>query len=136
MVRCYFLNKKTTRRILPAGRGLHVFGLAFKPLSYDVCSILNTIPNGLRKPFNGTLHCSLQGDAGVTALEAHEHVVGHCLCQGMTLLLQVATNGLFQLGYLPPGRVKKREHETSFWCHVPSPDRAEADGHQSSVRLA
>jgi hypothetical protein len=42
----------------------------------------------------------------------------------------------FQLGYLPPGRVKNWEHDASLCCHVPIPDRAEAEGHHSSICLA
>jgi hypothetical protein len=86
----------------------------FKPLSYDTCSILNVIPGSLRKTFDGPLHCRLQGDTGVTTPEAHEYMVGHRLCQSTTLLLQTAADGLLQLGYLAPGRVKKREHDVSF----------------------
>jgi hypothetical protein len=44
---------------VPAGRGLRTFGLAFEPLGYDACSILNAIPSGIRKPLNGPLHCRL-----------------------------------------------------------------------------
>jgi hypothetical protein len=63
-------------------------------------------------------------------------VVGHCLCQSTALLLQAAANSLLQLGYLPPDRVKKRENDASLWCCVPIPDKAEAEGCQSSVCLA
>jgi hypothetical protein len=122
----YLLNKKKRKQL--AGWGLRIFGLAFEPLNYDAHSILNAIPGGLHKPFDRPLHRMLQGDAGVEAPEAHEHVVGHRLCQGAALLLHAATNGLFQLGYLSPGRVKVLEHDASFWCRVPSTDRAEAEG--------
>jgi hypothetical protein len=64
-------KEKTTSR----ARGLRVFRLAFEPLSYDACSILNAIPGNLHKPFDRPLHRRLQGDAGVTAPEAHEKVV-------------------------------------------------------------
>jgi hypothetical protein len=59
----------------------------FEPLGYDACNILNVVSSGLRKPFNGPLHCRLQGDVGVAALEVHEHVVGHRLCQRAAFLL-------------------------------------------------
>jgi hypothetical protein len=130
----YLLNKN--KRKLPAGQGLRVLRLMFEPLSYDACSIPNVVPGTLCKPFDGPLHRRLQGDTGVLTPEAHEHVVDHRLCQGAALLLQATTNGLFQLGYLPPHRVKKWEHDASLCCHVPSPDRAEAEGCQSGVCLA
>jgi hypothetical protein len=41
-----------------------------------------------------------------------------------------------ELGYLPSGRVKTWELDTSFWCRVPSLDRVETEGRQSSVYLA
>jgi hypothetical protein len=97
-----FIEQKKKRRKLPAGQGLRIFELALKPLGYDVGSIHNVIPSGLRKTFKGPLHRRLQGGTGITAPEAHEHVVGHRLCQGTALLLQAAANGLFQLGYLSP----------------------------------
>jgi hypothetical protein len=46
----------------------------------------------------------------------------------------VAADSLLQLGYLPLGRVKKRKNDADFSCHVPSPDRAEDKGRQSSIR--
>jgi hypothetical protein len=48
----------------------------------------------------------------------------------------VAADSLLQLGYLPLGRVKKRKNDADFSCHVPSPDRAEDKGRQSSICLA
>jgi hypothetical protein len=48
----------------------------------------------------------------------------------------VATDSLLQLGYFPPCRVQKRKYDTSFWCRVPTPDRAKVEGRQSSVCLA
>jgi hypothetical protein len=116
--------------------GLHVFGLTLELLGYDACNIFNADPGSLRRPFHRPLHHRLQGDARVTAPEAHQHVVSHCLCQSATLLLQAAADSLLQLGYLPPGRVKKREHNACLWCHVPVLDRAEAEGCQSSIGLA
>jgi hypothetical protein len=99
-------------------------------------SVLNAIPGGLRRPFDGPLHHRLQGDGGVTAPEAHQHVVSHCLCQSIVFLLQAAADSLLQLGYLPPDQVKKRKYDASFRCRVPSPDRVEAKGCQSSICLA
>jgi hypothetical protein len=40
------------------------------------------------------------------------------------------------VGYFPPWRVQKGKYDTGFWCRVPTPDRAEAEGRQSSVCLA
>jgi hypothetical protein len=51
-----------------------------EPLCYRVGSILNAVPGSLRRPFDETLHHRLQGDAGVTASEAHQHMVSHRLC--------------------------------------------------------
>jgi hypothetical protein len=76
--------------------------------------MFNAIPGGLRRPFNGPLHHKLQGDDGVTAPEAHQHVVSHRLCQSTAFLLQAAADSLLQLGYLPPDQVKKRKYDTSF----------------------
>jgi hypothetical protein len=67
--------------------GLHVYRVTLELLGYDACSIFNADPGGLCIPFDRPLHCRLQGDAGVMAPEAHQHVVGHCLCQSTTLLL-------------------------------------------------
>jgi hypothetical protein len=96
------MTKNVEKAVSRVG-GLRIFGIAFKLLGYDVCSVLNTILASLHKPFDGPLHRMLQGDAGVTALEAHEHLVGHHLCESVALLLQAATDGLLQLGYLPHG---------------------------------
>jgi hypothetical protein len=63
-------------------------------------------------------------------------VLSHRLCQSATLLLQSAVGSLFQLGYLSPDRVKKREHDASLWCCVPVPNRAKAKGRQNSIYLA
>jgi hypothetical protein len=129
------MTKKDEKAASRVG-GLCIFGLTFKLLSYDMCSILNAVPGGLRKPFKGPLHRILQGDARVAAPEAHEHMVGHRLSQSVALLLQVAVVVLLQLGYLPPDQVKKWENDASFWCRVPSPNRAGAEGCQSSICLA
>jgi hypothetical protein len=100
---------------LPVGwGGLCIFGLALEPLGYGMCNIFNTDPGDLRRPFDRPLHRRIQGDAGVTAPEAHQHVVDHRLCQSMALLLQAAADNVLQLGYLPPGRVKKWEHGASL----------------------
>jgi hypothetical protein len=116
--------------------GLHVFKLVFEPLGYNACNIPNAVPGSLYKPLDMPLHRRLQEDVGVTAPEGYQHVVGHRLCQSVAILLQAGADGLLQHGYLPPDRVKKRENDTNFWCHVPSPDRAEAEGRQSSVCVA
>jgi hypothetical protein len=60
--------------------GLCVLRLTLEPLYYRAGNILNVVPDGLRRPFDGPLHHRLQGDAGVTAPEAHQHVVNHHLC--------------------------------------------------------
>jgi hypothetical protein len=65
-----------------------------KPLGYDVCNIFNAKTGGLRRLFDRPLYCELQGDAGVMAPEAHQHVVGHLLCQSTALLLQAAVDSL------------------------------------------
>jgi hypothetical protein len=117
------------RRKLPAGRGgLHVFRLILEPLGYDACNAFNADPGSLHRPFDRPLHRRLQGDAGVTALKSHQHLLSHHLCQSAALLLQVAADSLLQMGYLPPDRVKNREHDTSLWCPVPILDKAKAEG--------
>jgi hypothetical protein len=127
-----FIKKKGPAR----WGGLQVFGLALEPLGYGARSIFIADPGGFRRFFHRPLHHGLQGDAGVTDPEAYQHVLGHCLCQSVALLLQKAADSLLHLGYLCLGRVKKREHDASFWCHVPGLDRAEAEGRQGSIRLA
>jgi hypothetical protein len=67
--------------------GLRVLGLTLEPLRYGSGSILNAIPGGLHRSFDGPLHRRLQGDGGVTAPEAHQHVVSHRLCQSTAFLL-------------------------------------------------
>jgi hypothetical protein len=54
----------------------------------------------------------------------------------VAFLLQAAADSLLQLGYFPPCRVQKEMYDTGFWCRVPTPDRTEAEGCQSSVCLA
>jgi hypothetical protein len=54
----------------------------------------------------------------------------------VTFLLQAATDSLLQLGYFPLCRVQKGKYDAGFRCHIPSPDRVEAKGCQSSVCLA
>jgi hypothetical protein len=76
-------------------------------LGYGMRSIFNADPGGFCRFFDGPLHHGLQGDVGVMASEAHQHVLGHCLCQSVALLLQTAANSLLQLGYLCLSRVKK-----------------------------
>jgi hypothetical protein len=85
----------TKKRKQPARRGgLCIFGLALESLGYRTCSIFNTEPGGLRKSFNRLLHHRLQGDAGVTAPEAHQHVPSHRLCQSAALVLQTVADSL------------------------------------------
>jgi hypothetical protein len=87
----------------PARRGgLCVFTLTLEPLSYGTCNNFNADPGGFCRFFDRLLHRGLHGDAGVMALEAHQHVLDHCLCQSVALLLQTAVNSLLQLGYLRP----------------------------------
>jgi hypothetical protein len=54
--------------------------LTLEPLCYHAGSILNAVPGSLRIPFDRPLHRRLQGDPGVTTLEAHQHMVSHRLC--------------------------------------------------------
>jgi hypothetical protein len=54
----------------------------------------------------------------------------------VAFLLQAAADSLLQLGYFPPYRVQKGKYDNGFWCRVPTPDRVEAKGHQSSACLA
>jgi hypothetical protein len=66
---------------------LRVFGFMLELLGYGAHSIFNVDPDGFHRFFDGPLHHGLQGDAGVTAPKAHQHVLGHRLCQSMALLL-------------------------------------------------
>jgi hypothetical protein len=70
-----FIHKKC-----PARRGgLCVFTLALEPLRYGTRNIFNADPGGFRRFFDRPLHRGLLGDAGVMALEAHQHVLDHRL---------------------------------------------------------
>jgi hypothetical protein len=129
-------NNRKRRKSYSTAEGLCVFRLTFEPLCYRAGSFLNTVPDSLHRPFDRPLHHRLQGDAGVTAPEAHQHVVSHCLCYNTAFLLQEAVDNLLQLRYFPPCRVQKGKYDAGFRCRVPSPDRVEAKGHQSSVCLA
>jgi hypothetical protein len=111
----------------PQGRRPPCLRLTLEPLGYGTCNIFNADPAGLCRPFDRPLNHRLQRDAGVTTLEAHQHVVDHRPCQSTSLLLQAATDSLFQLGYLPPDRVKMPRDP---------PNWAKAEGHQSSICLA
>jgi hypothetical protein len=64
------INRKR-RKSYSRAEGLHVLRLTLEPLYYRMGSILNAIPGSLCRPFDGPLHCRLQGDAGVMAPEAH-----------------------------------------------------------------
>jgi hypothetical protein len=48
----------------------------------------------------------------------------------------VAADSLLQQGYFSLCRVQKGKYDIGFWCRVPTPDRAELEGRQSSVCLA
>jgi hypothetical protein len=49
------------------------------------------------------------------AVEAQQHVLCHCLSQGMILLLQLAADDL-QLGNLGSNGVKKWKNDTNLLC--------------------
>jgi hypothetical protein len=73
-----YWNNRKRRKSYSRAEGLHI--LMLEPLCYRVGSILNAVSGSLRIPFDGPLHHRLQGDTGVTAPEAHQHVVSHRLC--------------------------------------------------------
>jgi hypothetical protein len=75
----YSSNRKR-RKSYSWAEGLRVLRLTLEPLYYHAGSILNVVTGRIRRPFDGPLHRRLQGDAGVTAPEAHQHVVSHRLC--------------------------------------------------------
>jgi hypothetical protein len=62
--------------------GLRVFGFTLEPLDYGARNIFNADPGGFRRFFD-----ELQGDAGVIALEAHQHMLSLRMCQSVALLL-------------------------------------------------
>jgi hypothetical protein len=101
---CHLLGEQKEKKTKSRVGGIRFFRLTLELLSYGACNIFNADPGGLHRPFDKPLHHRLQGDAGVTTPEAHQHVVGQRLCQSEALL-QVATGSLLQLGYLPPDRV-------------------------------
>jgi hypothetical protein len=70
------------------------------------------------------------------AVEAQQHVLCHCLSQGMILLLQLAADDLLQLGNLGSSGVKKWKHDTNLLCQEPKAEGVEAKGHHSSLGLA
>jgi hypothetical protein len=75
-----YWNNRKRRKSYSRAEGLCILRLALEPLCYRVGSILNAVSSSLRRPFDMPLHRRLQGDAGVTAPEAYQHVVSHRLC--------------------------------------------------------
>jgi hypothetical protein len=75
-----YWNNRKRRKSYSRAEGLRVLRLMLELLCYCVGSILNAVPGSLRRPFDGPLHRRLQGDAGVTAPKAHQHMVSHHLC--------------------------------------------------------
>jgi hypothetical protein len=73
-----YLQKKCPAR----WGGLRVFGFTLERLDYGAHNIFNADPGGFRRFFD-----ELQGDAGVTALEAHQHMLSLRMCQSVALLL-------------------------------------------------
>jgi hypothetical protein len=94
MAQCHLLERQKEKKTVSRARGLRDFRLALELLGYGVCNIFNTDLGGLRRPFDSPLHRRLQGDAGVTISEAHQHVVDHRMYQSMALLLQAAADTL------------------------------------------
>jgi hypothetical protein len=75
-----YWNNRKRRKSCSRAEGLRVLRLTLEPLCYRVGRFLNAVLGILRRPFDEPLHRRLKGDAGVTAPEAHQHVVSHRLC--------------------------------------------------------
>jgi hypothetical protein len=107
--------------------GLGVFRLALEAIGNGARSVFNAGRGGFRRFFGGPLHHGLQGDGWIAAAEAHQHVLGHCLGQSTTFLLDAAADSILQLGYLHCGRVKEGDRGATFWGRTTGPDGAEAE---------
>jgi hypothetical protein len=64
-----------------------------EPCSHELRGILDAVPSCLGL-YVRALHHWLQGNLGVPAVEAQQHMLCHYLSQGMALLLESATNNL------------------------------------------
>jgi hypothetical protein len=84
---------------------------------------------GILRFLYGPLHHRLQRNLGVLASKAHQHVLGHRLCQDSTLHHELATDDLLQPRHLGPGGVKKKEHGANLLCREPRAEGAEAKWH-------
>jgi hypothetical protein len=71
----------------------------------------------------------LQGNLGVLAVEAQQHVLWYCLSQGSAFFLQSAADNLLQPRHLGSSRVKKRNYDINLLCREPRAEGAEDKGH-------
>jgi hypothetical protein len=78
----------------------------------------------------------LQGNLGVPAVEAQQHVLWYCLSQGSVPLLQSATDNLPQLRHLGTSRVKEWKHGINLLRREPRAEGIEAKGHQGGLGMA
>jgi hypothetical protein len=99
---------------------LRIYKLMLEPRSYDLHGVLDVGPGNLLRLHDGPLRHELKGDLGLPALETCQHMLRHCLRQGMTLCLQ--------LQHLGPSRVKQREHNTDLFQWIPGAEGTEAKG--------
>jgi hypothetical protein len=107
---------------------LRVFSLTLKPRSHELRGILVAGPSCFFGLCVRAMRHWLQGDLGVSAMEAQHHVLCYCLSQGTTLLLQSVADDL-HLGHLGPSGVKKWKHDIDLLCREPRANGAEAKGH-------
>jgi hypothetical protein len=107
--------------------GLGVFRLTLEAVGDGARSVFNAGRGGFHRFFGGPLHHGLQGDGWITAVEAHQHVLGHRLGQSTAFLLDAAADSILQLGYLCRGRVKEGDRSATFWGRAAGLDGAEAE---------
>jgi hypothetical protein len=108
----------------------------FKPLSYKLCGVFDAGPGSLLCLCDEPLHHWLKGDLVVLALEACQHILCHCLREGTTLCLQVATDDLLHLQHLGSCGVNKWECDPDLLHRIPGAEASEVERHQCSLNLA
>jgi hypothetical protein len=85
---------------------------------------------------DGPLHHRLKGDLGVPALKACQHILHHCLRQGVALYLQLVVADFLQLQHLGSCGVKKWESGADLLHWIPGVEGTEVEGRECSLGLA
>jgi hypothetical protein len=83
----FIYKRQKSRRLQVEAGALRVFWLVFKLLDYKLCSVFDAGMGSLLHLHDGPLHHRLKGDLGVPSLEACQHILCHCLHQGVAISL-------------------------------------------------